>query len=187
MAAVPADHSDDEYVEPTLADAEVVTKYRAASDIVQTALKGLVTKIEAGAKVFTLCQLGDTLIDAQCAQMFKSKKVDKGVAFPTCISINEVVCHYSPFSECTDEVKAGDVVKVDMGAHIDGFIAIVAHTVVVPASAEGAAAAAAGESSDAQMVGFDGKITGRLADVMMAASQAAQIAQRLIKPGNTNT
>ena len=29
----------------------------------------------------------------------------------------------------------GDVVKIDMGAHIDGFIAVVAHTVVVGSSA----------------------------------------------------
>ena len=29
----------------------------------------------------------------------------------------------------------GDLVKIDMGAHIDGFIAVVAHTVVVGSSA----------------------------------------------------
>lgn len=185
MAAVADDYSDDEYVEQTLSSPEVVTKYRAASDIVQNALKGLLTKIEAGAKVFTLCQLGDTLIDTQCAQTYKSKKIDKGVAFPTCVSVNEVVCHFSPFSDSDAEIKAGDVVKVDMGAHIDGFIAVTAHTVVVPAS--GDAAAAGGEGSAPAEVDAEGKATGRLADVLMAASQAAQIAQRLIKPGNTNT
>ena len=30
----------------------------------------------------------------------------------------------------------GDVVKIDMGCHLDGFVAVVAHTVVIGASAE---------------------------------------------------
>jgi len=33
-------------------------------------------------------------------------------------------------------LKAGNVVKIDFGVHIDGFIALVAHTVVVAGSPE---------------------------------------------------
>jgi curved DNA binding protein len=64
-------------------------------------------------------------------------------------------------------LNTGDVVKIDFGVHIDGFIAGVAHTVVVGASKEN-------------------KITGRKADVLLAAYYAAEIAQRLVKPGNNN-
>ena len=56
------------------------------------------------------------------------------------------------------------MVKIDMGAHIDGFIAVVAHTVVV---------------SDGKS-----KIAGRKADVMLAAHLASEAALRLVKPGN---
>lgn len=59
----------------------------------------------------------------------------KGLAFPTCISINNCVCHFSPLrSEPDVKLADGDVVKVDLGVHIDGFIAVGAHTHVVGAS-----------------------------------------------------
>lgn len=29
-----------------------------------------------------------------------------------------------------EEIKEGDIVKVDLGVHIDGYIAVVAHTVI---------------------------------------------------------
>jgi curved DNA binding protein len=62
-------------------------------------------------------------------------------------------------------LKAGDVAKIDLGVHIDNFIAVAAHTIVV------------GEE----------ETTGATADVIIAAYTAAEVALRLIKPGNTNT
>lgn len=67
--------------------------------------------------------------------MYNNKKIEKGPAFPTCISVNEICGHFSPIrSEGADYlIKDGDVVKIDLGIHIDGFIALVAHTVVATA------------------------------------------------------
>lgn len=59
-------------------------------------------------------------------------------------------------------LKAGDLAKIDLGAHIDGFIAVVAHTVHVGG----------------------GEITGRKADVLLAAHYASEAALRLARPGN---
>jgi len=66
-------------------------------------------------------------------QLFKKEKnLKKGIAFPTCISVNNCVCHFSPLkSERELVLVAGDVVKVDLGAHVDGYIAVAAHTLVV--------------------------------------------------------
>lgn len=50
----------------------------------------------------------------------------------------------------------------DLGAHIDGFIAVVAHTVCVGG----------------------GDVTGRAADVLLAAHHASEAALRLLRPGN---
>jgi len=98
----------------------------------------------------------------------KDKKITKGIAFPTCISCNNCICHYSPLNSEPDSTLAdGDLVKIDMGAHIDGFIATVAHSFVIGASAEN-------------------PVTGRKADVMMAAHLASEAALRLVKPGNEN-
>lgn len=58
-----------------------------------------------------------------------------GIAMPTCISINNCVCHFSPLrSDAPVIIKDGQMVKIDLGAHIDGYIATAAHTVVVGAS-----------------------------------------------------
>jgi methionine aminopeptidase len=49
----------------------------------------------------------------QCAKAFKTKKVHKGVAFPTSISVNNVVCHNSPMDkENSSTLADGDLVKV---------------------------------------------------------------------------
>merc|ERR1712106_1027884 len=99
----------------------------------------------------------------------KDKKLLKGIAFPTCISVNNCICHYSPLASEPDTTLAGgDLVKLDMGAHIDGFIAVVAHTLAVGAS-------------------VDNPITGRQADALMAAHLASEAALRLVKPGNENS
>ncbi|KAG2380286.1 ERBB-3 BINDING PROTEIN 1 [Vigna angularis] len=91
-------------------------------------------------------------------------KIEKGVACPTCISVNNVVCHFSPLDN--DE----SVLKVDgcffgwcgdRATHIDGFISSVAHTHVLQ----------------------EGPITGRAEDVIAAANTAAEVALRLVRPG----
>ena len=93
----------------------------------------------------------------------------KGIAFPTCISVNNVICHYTPLLSEPDTLLADeDLVKIDLGAHIDGFIAVVAHSFVLGASAEA-------------------PVTGRKADVIMAAHLASEAALRLVKPGMENT
>ena len=49
-----------------------------------------------------------------------------------CVNVNRVAAHFSPCED--DEVEplvAGDIVKIDLGCHIDGFAAVAAHTVVV--------------------------------------------------------
>ena len=57
---------DEEHIEELdLSSAEVVTKYRMASDIVQTSLQGLLSRVRPGAKVLDLCGFGDSLIEAQ--------------------------------------------------------------------------------------------------------------------------
>lgn len=154
-------------------NSDVVTKYRLASEIAQSALQGVLAKLVAGTDVVELCKFGDVIIEQRCSGIFKSKKVEKGVAFPTSVSVNEVICHYSPLSNESMTVKAGDWVKIDLGCHIDGYIAVVAHTAIVPE--EGSAAEAP----------FP-ELSGAEADVLKCANDAVELCARLIKPGNTN-
>jgi hypothetical protein len=70
-----------------------------------------------------------------------------------------------PLSE--QKLAKGDVVKVHLGAHIDGFAAISAETIVVGATLES-------------------PVTGRRADALRAAWAAAEVAMRLVRVGNKN-
>merc|ERR1711970_104162 len=152
---------------PTIADDLVVTKYKMAAEIVNRVLKETVALIKAGASVRETCMHGDSRLVEETSKAFKKdKKLTKGIAFPTCISVNNCICHFSPLTTEPDVTLADvDMVKIDMGAHIDGFIAVVAHTVVVGAS-------------------VDNPVTGCKADALMAAHLASEVALRLVKPGN---
>jgi len=161
--------SSDEEEEKTIADDVVVTKYKMAGDMANGILKKLVVECKTGASARSICELGDKLIIEETNKVYKKEKeLKKGIGFPTCISVNNIICHFSPLLSENDMVlNDGDVIKIDFGVHIDGFIACVAHTVVVGASK-------------------DNKITGRKADVILAAYYAAEIAQRLVKAGGNN-
>ncbi|ESO09959.1 hypothetical protein HELRODRAFT_156370 [Helobdella robusta] len=158
---------DTENEEDTIAKDIVVTKYKMAAEIVNDVLKKLIEKCETNAKIQDLCDLGDQLLTEQTNKVFKTKKdMKKGIAFPTCISVNNCICHFSPLkSEADSFLKEGDLVKIDLGAHIDGFIAVVAHSLIVGATPEN-------------------KATGRKADVVLAAHLASEVALRLVKPGS---
>ncbi len=45
------------------------------------------------------------------------------LAFPLNISINEVAAHYTPTDLDSKAFSAGDVVKIDIGVHVQGYIA----------------------------------------------------------------
>ncbi|XP_053207642.1 proliferation-associated protein 2G4-like [Panonychus citri] len=160
---------DSDDVDKTIAQDIVVTKYKMAGEIVNRVLKTLIAQCKADESITTLCELGDKMLSEETGKVFrKDKDVKKGIAFPTCVSVNNCICHFSPLKSDPDiKLKDGDVVKLDLGAHIDGFIAVVAHTLVVGASKEN-------------------KVKERKADVILAAHYAAEVALRLVRPGGEN-
>jgi len=166
-----SDNEEPEVVED-LTDNKVVTKYNAAAKIANDALAHVIKLCTADAKVVDICVAGDEFINAATGKIYNKPKLDKGVAFPTCVSINNIVGHFSPLSSDETKLANGDLVKIDLGCQIDGFIAVVAHTLKVFAQ----------DTPKADRI-----VTGRQADVLMAAHTAAECALRLMKPGNTNT
>ncbi|XP_075882368.1 proliferation-associated protein 2G4-like [Nelusetta ayraudi] len=162
--------SDDDAPEQTIADDLVVTKYKMGAEIANQALKAVVEAAMAGVSVLSLCEKGDAYITAETGKIFKKEKdMKKGIAFPTCVSVNNCVCHFSPLKSDPDvTLKDGDLVKIDLGVHVDGFISNVAHSFIV------------GVTKDKPQ-------TGKKADVVKAAHLCAEAALRLVKPGNKNT
>jgi curved DNA binding protein len=160
---------DKEIQEQTIADEQVVKKYKEAGEIVNRVLKQLIESCKPGASVKAICEKGDRLLTTETGNKYQTdKEMKKGIAFPTCLSINNCICHFSPSKNDPDMLmKEDDVVKIDLGAHIDGFIAVTAYTLVVGASLEK-------------------KVKGRKADVILAAYNAAQATLRLVKEGKGN-
>ncbi|KAF8150786.1 peptidase M24, structural domain-containing protein [Crassisporium funariophilum] len=151
-----------------------LTKYKTAADIVHQVTKQLIELCVEGAKVIDLCIEGDKLVEKGTGSVYnkavKGVRVTKGVAFPTSISVNNTVAHFSPLAsdpQASQALAKGDVVKIQLGAHIDGFAAISGETIVVGANAEN-------------------PVTGRKADVLKAAYTAAEAAMRTLKVGNKN-
>lgn len=162
--------SDNEEKTPTtIAEDIVVTKYKMAAEITNRVLKEIMDKCVNGASTIQLCEFGDNRLLDETSKVFKKEKnLKKGISFPTCISANNCICHYSPLKSDPDYIlKDGDLIKIDLGCHIDGFISVAAHTFVIGATKEN-------------------KTSGRKADVVLAAYYAAEAALRYLKPGSNN-
>jgi len=131
------------------------------------AMKKAISLAVVGADIYTVCQTVDAFIEDEVKKVFnskKTKKLERGIAFPTCISVNHIVGHYSPLVDESVQLKEGDVAKIICGAHIDGYASNTAVTVVVG----------------------DSKVDGRKADVVLAAYHALKAAERVIRDQGTN-
>jgi methionyl aminopeptidase len=63
-------------------------------------------------------------------------------AFPVNIGVNEVAAHYTPTPGDPSVIPEGSVVKVDLGVHVDGYIADTATTISLNPALEGLVEAA---------------------------------------------
>lgn len=148
------------------------SKYKAACGVANETLKLLIAEATVGKSVVELCELGDRTINEATAKLFNKQdhipdeKIDRGLAFPTCINVNSVASHFSPLPDDKTVLKDGDIVKIDLGAHIDGFAGVVAHTIVLQAE--------------------PAPITGGAADCVHAAQMMLDAAMRSLKPGKKN-
>lgn len=77
-------------------------------------MKQIIEKCVDGASIIEICEFGDNLIVEETGKVFKKEKeIKKGIAFPTCISVNNCVCHFSPLKSDKDvTLKTGDMVKM---------------------------------------------------------------------------
>jgi methionyl aminopeptidase len=88
-------------------------------------------KIAADARDYgvTLLKPGVRFFDVATEIEIRIKKNDAGLAFPVNIALNTLAAHYSPRHDDQSIFKKGDVVKLDVGAYVNGYIADTAITV----------------------------------------------------------
>jgi methionyl aminopeptidase len=119
--------------------------------------------------IVEICQKGDELLEEELTKVYKGKKITKGIGHPTTVSPSSYVTPYTPLvsdaQEAETTLKAGEIVKIQLGAQIDGFGTIVCDMVVV-----------ADKESPKDVV------TGREADLIHATHYANELLLRLMVP-----
>jgi len=99
-------------------EADVLDKYREAGRILAEVRGEAIKKVKIGKKLLDVAESIEHLIQQKGG----------GVAFPMNISLNDEAAHATP-SKADASAFGHDLVKLDIGVHIDGYIADTAITV----------------------------------------------------------
>jgi len=150
-------------VDYSLSNPDTLTKYKQAAQISEKVLQTVSGWCTEGAVIVELCEKGDKVLEEEIGKVFKGKKIAKGISHPTTISPSSYITPYTPLKSDVEEaktaLKAGEIVKIQLGAQIDGFGTIVCDNIVV-----------------------GGKVTGRDADLLLATHYSNELLLRLMVP-----
>jgi methionyl aminopeptidase len=128
-------------------DKNTLEKYRLAGRIAAEARDYGASLVKPGVKLLDVAEKTEAKIHEKGAN----------IAFPVNISLNEIAAHYSPRNDDKLVFNKGDIVKLDVGSHVDGFIADTALTVEVE--------------------------TNNYKDIIKAADEGLKVAIEMVKPG----
>ncbi|QDS71771.1 hypothetical protein FKW77_009234 [Venturia effusa] len=149
-------------VDYSLDNPDTLTKYKNAAQISQKVLKEVAELCVDGAKIVDICEKGDKILEDEIAKVYKGKKMVKGIGHPATVSPSSYVTPYTPLKsekEAEKTISAGEVVKIQLGAQIDGFGTIVCDNIVV-----------------------GDKISSREADLLLATHYANELMLRMLLP-----
>ena len=93
--------------------------YERLGAIARDALNYAISIVEPGMPILELCERVENRIRQSGAKP----------AFPVNVSVNEIAAHYTATIGDKSVIPKGSVVKIDLGAHIDGYIVDTAVTV----------------------------------------------------------
>jgi methionyl aminopeptidase len=100
-------------------EASQLELYRKAGKIAAQVREKVREMVKPGVKILDIAQRAEDLI----------RELGGSPAFPCNVSVNEVAAHYSPPPWDETVIKEGDVVKVDIGVEVEGYIGDTAFTV----------------------------------------------------------
>jgi methionyl aminopeptidase len=91
---------------------EILEKYRKAQEISTKVVEFSKTLLKEGVKILDI------------AENVEKKIFELGAkpAFPLNIGVNEIAAHFTPSKDDTTILKENDLVKIDVGVHVDGYI-----------------------------------------------------------------
>jgi len=98
---------------------EALQKYKRAGKIAAEVREYMRRTVSEGMPIIDVCEKTESLIREKGGKP----------AFPCNVSVNEVAAHYTSSPGDKRAIPANSVVKVDIGVHVDGYIADTAVTV----------------------------------------------------------
>lgn len=100
-------------------DKEALSKIQLSGKILRETREEMKNYVREGMPIIEICEKAENLIRQKGAKP----------AFPCNVSVNEVAAHYTSPPNDTKKIPEGSVVKVDIGAHVDGYLTDTAVTV----------------------------------------------------------
>jgi len=100
-------------------DSEVLNDYRKAGKIAAESLDYGISLLKDGVLIF------DVVINIEK----KIKELGGEMAFPVNVSFNKVAAHYTPLMGDNTKVTPKDMIKLDIGVHVNGYIGDNARTI----------------------------------------------------------
>lgn len=104
-----------------------------------------------------LIQQGTTYLEVANKIEARIEQLGGRPAFPINIAVNDIAAHYTPAANDELRFNSGDLVKLDVGVHVDGYIGDNALTVEVDTSIQG--------------------------ELLAASREALEVATELVRPG----
>lgn len=98
---------------------DILKKYQHAGKIAAEARERIESLVHEGMPIIDLCEKTEAFIRENGGQP----------AFPCNVSINEVAAHYTSPPQDEQTIPENSLVKIDIGVHVDGYIADTATTV----------------------------------------------------------
>lgn len=99
-------------------DEEKIYYLKLAGKILYEVHEEIRPMVKPGTRIIDICTAAEKLIYEKNARM----------SFPVNVSINNIAAHYTSPKDDENVIPEGSIVKLDMGTHIDGFIADKAET-----------------------------------------------------------
>ena len=125
---------------------DVMEKYLRAGEIAAKVREEIESTTDEGMLIIEVCEKVETMI----------RRLGGKPAFPCNVSVNEIAAHYTSPPGDERRIPEGAIVKIDIGVHVDGYIADTAITVCFDSEHEG---------------------------MIRAAEKALETAIRIIRPG----
>ncbi|MEM3673310.1 MAG: type II methionyl aminopeptidase [Candidatus Bathyarchaeia archaeon] len=100
-------------------DAEAIEKFRLSGKILRETREEIKHFVKEGMPILEVCERAEELIREKGGKP----------AFPCNVSINEVAAHYTSTPNDSRRIPENSIVKVDIGAHVDGYVTDTAITI----------------------------------------------------------